>query len=272
MTFKKLYPNMSMDLKAFLGRELTYLELQVETELISLDPDETHDKIAFFPNVSIGDCSNLIVNFGVEEIYVKQTVMNLFFKLLERKSIHSPDQPFVYFVNNGNLSIAMESLFSKKKYGIFDYDKFTYTALKDGKWISVCVSQTERLHYDIQCYLPSTDWKKHYVSSAKIVEDSIKANILSVKKLYEHYPMEDLVINTTYIENSSISEECDFKDSGIYAMFYAYQFLLGLTISVQPKDISKLRSMVFFMMVTMDYRYGLVNIKEEEDNVIDTLK
>ena len=120
MTFKKLYPNMSMDLKAFLGRELTYLELQVETELISLDPDETHDKIAFFPNVSIGDCSNLIVNVGVEEIYVKQTVMNFFFKLLERKSIHSPDQPFVYFVNNGNLSVAMESLFSKKKYGIFD--------------------------------------------------------------------------------------------------------------------------------------------------------
>ena len=265
MKFKELYPSMNMNLQVFLQREMTDEEQRVEAEYIMVDPEDHHDKIAFFPNITYGDCSNLVCGSGNDSIYVKQTVMKLFFTLMERKSVHTPDETFVCLVNCGDLSIAMDSLFSKKKYGIFEYDKFVYTAMVDGNWITICVSKRSFLQYEILCYLPSEEWKVQCIQLAKMVETSMMTNFPSLKQKYEYLAMNDCVINSTYIEDNSSTGERDLRDSGIYAMFYAYQFILGFEIQIKPTDILQLRSLVLFMLVCMDYRYGIVKMQKDMD-------
>ena len=98
-----------------------------------------------------------------------------------------------------------------------------------------------------------------------MIETSMMTNFPSLKQKYEHLAINDCVINSTYIEDNSSTGERDLRDSGIYAMFYAYQFILGFEIQIKPTDILQLRSLVLFMLVCMDYRYGIVKMQKDMD-------
>lgn len=246
-----------LNLNNFLNRPMTVQETFVEYEFEVVDHVKHKNKFAFFnPNVTYADIYELIRGMGNVDVYVKVTVMRMFFQLIERK--YKETRNFVCFVNVGKLLSEFQRLSSKQTNGIFEYERFVYTSIVDDMWISACVIRHNFLQYEIVCWLPSKAWAEKSRRLAQLVARTIEMSWTQMKKTPDN-ENKQVSFHISYMEDKAVHGKRDVRDSGIYAMFYSYSFLLDQRIEISPNHISKLRSLALLIIVSMDCQYGYIN-------------
>ena len=251
-------------IKNFLDRRESTQEALIEHEFEIVDHVKHKGRFAFFnQNVTYADMYELRFGLGNEEVYVKQTVMKMFFQLVQRR--HQPKIKFEVIVNAGKLIAEFELIGSKSPYGIFDLERFVYIAIVDGMWISVCVMRVEFLHYEIISWLPSEEWKDKSQRLTNLVGRTLQMTWDEIKRTKEDATgtlKYDISFYTS--EDSKNETKSDKKDSGIYAMYYSYLFILDKRRDIFPNDILKYRRLAFLSIVSMDCQYGFIRLPKEK--------
>ena len=249
----------ALHINIFLDRNQSLEESLIEHEFEVVDHEEHKGKFAFFnPNVTYADMYELLWGLGNFDVYVKQTVMRMFFQLIERR--YQSTKKFACFVNVGKLQAAFERIGSQTSYGIFDLDRFVYTSLVGDMWISVCAVRLDFLKYEILCWVPSEDWTEKSERLTSLVARTLRLtwNDITKQKADTNKTVEYNI--SYYTDKSDPGRKRDTRDSGIYSMYYSYLFILDKRLEISPKQIHKLRRLAFLSIVSMDCQYGFIRL------------
>ena len=262
MKNKANYKRGDLDIKNFLDRSQSKEELFIEHEFEVVDHEKHKGRFAFFnPNVTYADIYELLWGLGNCDVYVKQTVMRMFFQLIERR--YQPTKNFACFVNVGKLQAAFERIGSQSSYGIFDLERFVYTSLVGDMWISVCAIRLEFLRYEILCWIPSEDWTEKSERLTSLVARTLRQTWDGITKTQADVNKTVEYNISYYTDKSDPGRKRDKRDSGIYSMFYSYLFILDRRFEISPKQIPSLRRMAFLCIVSMDCQYGFIRLPNE---------
>ena len=221
--------------------------------------------------VSHWEAYELILGSGKPLPYVKHSVINIFFHLLQEQL--DEDTEFLFIPEQTNLHDHMKRIFSTHANGIFHYDIFIYTVLTDGYWVAIIAEQKLGYEYILHCFIPSQDYKEPIKLASDKVMKCLQKQFEIFQKCNEGVDKKrklNIKVNYTYdiLENKGRTKE----DSGIYALFYAYKYFIKDDMTIPSKDIFSLRQLVLFMFIVMDIRYGQIDFPGIPTNYQPLLK
>ena len=256
---KEKFADMKYSLSNYLERERFVREDEVYLQYQTVSA-ENMKNTAFLVGpfrASHWEAYERILGSGKTLPYVKHSVVNIFFHLLQEQL--DEETKCLFIPEQSNLHDHMKRIFSKHTNGIFHYDFFIYTVLRDRYWVTIIAEQKTGYEYILHCFVPSHDYKKPNKFESENVRTCLGGQFKILKKCHGDMDKKlNLIVTVNYIYDNLDDKGRKEEDSGIYALIYAYKFFLNDDMTIPSKHIMALRQLVLFMFIVMDIRYGQI--------------